>query len=553
MAATAFQANGTKNYWAAYGTWEITTSSDTSATLTVNGYCRGINGSTYNIGNNGGLYVKVTNNGQTQDGTTVLKCTNTQGTNSSPAITKAVTITKTHAAQSIPVSVYVQNGTGVDGGHVTASATATIPAKTSYAIKFDANGGANAPGAQTKWYGETLVLSNTTPTRSGYDFKGWATSKTATSANYQPGANYTANSGTTLYAVWAVAYTLPTVTSSSAYRCTSATNSTASPTGGYIYVNVKWKKGSTNVTGVTVQYRKTSTATFTTLSNDALSNPTFPVSATGEQTTSGTFVADTTSSYEVVIMIVDANGGTKVSKTVSTAKIPFQISNSGKNIGLLHPSNYNDAVVVGSSLHAVDGATINIRHLSQKVANTPSANTNVAYHVRDMDGVDVSYFGARFLTDGRNGTELKTVRTVNGTAIYNGLDIYIDASGNKSIAVSDAAIWRSAIGLKASTNTTNRITLESGFTFTSMTTTATANTISLRLEVKTTTARAANTAIKIGTLAAGWRPSQDVNVFPIFKNGWAWISSNGSLTVQTTAAVSANDSYIISGTYVIVN
>lgn len=73
-----------------------------------------------------------------------------------------------------------------------------------YVVKFDANGGSGAPASQTKTYGQTLVLSATKPTRSGYLFVGWATSSTATSKTYDAGGNYTANAGTTLYAVWKV-------------------------------------------------------------------------------------------------------------------------------------------------------------------------------------------------------------------------------------------------------------------------------------------------------------------------------------------------------------
>lgn len=71
-----------------------------------------------------------------------------------------------------------------------------------YSVKFNANGGTGAPSAQTKTYGVTLTLSSQTPTREGYIFKGWATSTSATSAAYQAGGSYTANSAVTLYAVW---------------------------------------------------------------------------------------------------------------------------------------------------------------------------------------------------------------------------------------------------------------------------------------------------------------------------------------------------------------
>ena len=74
-------------------------------------------------------------------------------------------------------------------------------AKNKYTISFNANGGSGAPSSQTKTYGLDLTLSSTTPTRSGYTFKGWGTSSSSTTASYQPGGKYTSNSSATLYAV----------------------------------------------------------------------------------------------------------------------------------------------------------------------------------------------------------------------------------------------------------------------------------------------------------------------------------------------------------------
>ena len=72
-----------------------------------------------------------------------------------------------------------------------------------YAIKYNDNGGSGAPAAQTKTYGTALTLSNTKPTRSGYTFQGWSTTKDGNAA-YQPGGSYTANEAVTLYAVWKI-------------------------------------------------------------------------------------------------------------------------------------------------------------------------------------------------------------------------------------------------------------------------------------------------------------------------------------------------------------
>lgn len=87
------------------------------------------------------------------------------------------------------------------------SGSITCPART-YTISYNANGGSGAPGSQTKTYNVTLTLSSTVPTRSGYNFLGWSTSSTATTASYQPGGSYTGNGDATLYAVWELAVSL---------------------------------------------------------------------------------------------------------------------------------------------------------------------------------------------------------------------------------------------------------------------------------------------------------------------------------------------------------
>jgi uncharacterized repeat protein (TIGR02543 family) len=55
---------------------------------------------------------------------------------------------------------------------------------------------------RAKTHNVTLTLSSARPTRTNYNFLGWATTDTATSAQYQPGGSYTNNASVTLYAVW---------------------------------------------------------------------------------------------------------------------------------------------------------------------------------------------------------------------------------------------------------------------------------------------------------------------------------------------------------------
>ncbi|MBR3975680.1 MAG: RICIN domain-containing protein [Clostridia bacterium] len=82
-----------------------------------------------------------------------------------------------------------------------------------YQITYNANGGSGAPANQSKDYNEGVTLSSTKPTKSGYTFLGWATSSSATSANYTPGSSYNANADLNLYAVWKPAGSIYTGTS----------------------------------------------------------------------------------------------------------------------------------------------------------------------------------------------------------------------------------------------------------------------------------------------------------------------------------------------------
>ena len=49
-----------------------------------------------------------------------------------------------------------------------------------YTVSYHANGGTGAPAAQTKYYGQALILRSAIPVRSNHEFLGWATDPSAT-------------------------------------------------------------------------------------------------------------------------------------------------------------------------------------------------------------------------------------------------------------------------------------------------------------------------------------------------------------------------------------
>ncbi len=125
--------------------------------------------------------------------------------------------------QNATTESYAPGSTQTFDGNVTLYAVWT---RQTYTITFNANGGINAPAAQTKTYGIDLTLASDVPTREGYAFVGWAKSNTATIADYVSGDTYAENGNATLYAVWSLITANHTLT----YNANGGTGAPASET-----------------------------------------------------------------------------------------------------------------------------------------------------------------------------------------------------------------------------------------------------------------------------------------------------------------------------------
>ena len=73
-----------------------------------------------------------------------------------------------------------------------------------YTISYNANGGSNAPGDQSKIENKSISLSSSKPTRTGYTFVNWNTKKDGSGTTYKAGASYNSNADLTLYAQWRI-------------------------------------------------------------------------------------------------------------------------------------------------------------------------------------------------------------------------------------------------------------------------------------------------------------------------------------------------------------
>lgn len=211
------------------------------------------------------------------------------------------------------------------GANYTANAGATLYAvwkANTYTVTYNANGGTGAPATQTKTYGTTLTLSSIKPTRTNYTFKGWATSASATTAAYSAGASYTTNAAITLYAVWELAYTKPTIASFSVSRCSS--DGTASGEGTYARVKFNWST-SKAVSKVLIDWV-----------SGAGDSGSYTVAASGtsgsvDQIVGGGLLS-VESSYTIRVTITDAGGTFTASRSLAGVVVPIEALAGGKGV-----------------------------------------------------------------------------------------------------------------------------------------------------------------------------------------------------------------------------
>lgn len=134
-----------------------------------------------------------------------------------------------------------------------------------YMVSYNANGGSGVPSSQKKDHGKALMLSSTKPTRSGYTFLGWSTSKTATSPSYSAGGSYNGNADITLYAVWksntcSHSYNAGTITTAATCKSTGVRTRTCTLCGATKKETIA-KNPSNHAGGTTVKNAKTATCT----------------------------------------------------------------------------------------------------------------------------------------------------------------------------------------------------------------------------------------------------------------------------------------------------
>lgn len=132
-----------------------------------------------------------------------------------------------------------------------------------YSVSYDLQGGSGTSTKQTYSYGGSNITLHSAPTKKNYTFLGWSLSSTATTASYSAGQSWSSKNANnyTLYAVWQLNYTAPTITSFSVARCNSDTDTTKNSSGTSALVKFNWTC-SESAPSITIEWKASTDSTW---------------------------------------------------------------------------------------------------------------------------------------------------------------------------------------------------------------------------------------------------------------------------------------------------
>ena len=295
--------------------------------------------------------------------------------------------------------------------------------KQKYTLTYDANGGTGAPSSEERRWDSTTALSTTEPTREGYIFKGWATTNSATSATYTPGANFTMpEANTTLYAVWeAKTYTISYNANGGSGAPTAQTKthgvnlilSTKVPT----RTNYTFKGWGTSSTSTTAQYLPG--GTYEENVNSTLyavwELNTVDVTGISLNTTDDQWISNNASSVTLTATVSPSNATNKT-VTWTSSNTAVATVNGGK-ITAVGAGKTTITATAGGKTATVDVYVYNAVLGDTSLNLTPD---DARYIMRDSTGTVTGYFqpldenGTKMILNNITGTTYRMLHYRNG-------------------------------------------------------------------------------------------------------------------------------------------
>lgn len=121
---------------------------------------------------------------------------------------------------------------------------------------------------------------------------------------------------------------------------------------------------------------------------------------------------------------------------------------------------------IGAVKKAGDTMTggLTFRQTEIAVGDVPGNQKTISISGVDKNGASLGWVGYGLEADGKLFSQIGTQRTVNGSNVYNYLRFRIDSDGTRSITISEAAVWRTALGLGSMATVNSPVPVANGGT-----------------------------------------------------------------------------------------
>ena len=137
-------------------------------------------------------------------------------------------------------------------------------------------------------------------------------------------------------------------------------------------------------------------------------------------------------------------GAVPTSRTVNGKALSGNITLSAADVGAVAKTG---DTMTGVLTHSNTSDVVKATGITQGSPPSGSNYWGPGHYIRDNDNNLIGAFRPFYYTDGRLGVALVNTRNVNGSPAENYLRLSMDASGNRSVQVSNAAAWRTALGI----------------------------------------------------------------------------------------------------------
>lgn len=399
------------------------------------------------------------------------------GTTAAPATAGTTTGTENSGGGTTQTDDGTQTG-GANPTTTTPEPTPTptpapVPAVT-YVITFNANDGSENPATATQSFTEGTpqalkTIAELGFSKSGFNFAGWGTSADASESSYADGANYTASSDITLYALWSAipVYSVNIPANANGNVIASPATGVAGteitlsnlPNAGYQFASytvtdadgvlVTVTDGKFTLPAKNVSVTATFNAIYYNINVGTFVNGRVTAnSTTATVGTSVTLTATPASGYQLSALVVIEEGGASVSLSGTSNSRTFAMP--AKNVTVTASfSAINYTITCGICEHGTVSSNLTTAIVGTEVAlaNTPNIGWKLlSYTVLGMDSETIDAQNGKFIMSAKNVTVSAIFSEIpSASGAYTALPLGTDGSAGTNASYVNFGLYPQTI------------------------------------------------------------------------------------------------------------